>query len=161
MLDGRCYVRGGDSFLEGKLGEVVFKVGEMLLDDGLQNWVLDLLVAMDGNVSESDHVLHCGAAWGADDPVLGEEIESVAARLGDSESPESHTMHGEIDGSFACAKEVQNDGVLSGEILKPRGVVLVFLGDADEAAADDGRLVHRDVVNHDARMARRSSLSRA
>jgi len=97
----------------------------------------------------------------ADDGVLSEQLEGVAAGLGDSKVALGHAMHGEIDRRLAGAEDVQDDGILDGEIIEPARVIPVFLRDALQAAADDRRLVQVDVVNHDARTGCRSSLRRA
>jgi hypothetical protein len=107
--------------------------------DGVEDGRLNFLIVVNRDVAETDHVFHGGGAGLADDGVLSEQLEGVAAGLGDSKASLSHAMHGEINRRLAGAEDVQNDGILDGEIIEPARIIPVFLRDALQAAADDRR----------------------
>ena len=149
---------------ECELSQIGFEVGEVFGNNGVENFQLDSLVIVDGDVSESDHVLHGPGTGGGDESAGCEDVEGVAAGLGDSEVPDRDPMHGKVDGCLACAQQVEDDGILDCEIRKAGWIAAEFLGDPGKAAADDFRFVDGDVVHGGYRAAstsRRSSFRRA
>lgn len=106
-------------------------------------------VAVDGDVAEADHGAHGAGEVGGEETGLLEQVEGLAAFLGEAEAVLAREVHGQVDAGLAGALEVQDDRVLAGGVLQEVPVVAgVDLADAGEAALDDRRLVQDDVIGH-------------
>ena len=110
-------------------------------ENRFQYGALQVLVGMDGDVPESDHVSHGVRGGGKDEFGVFHQSEGIAAALGNAKLAIRDMVHGEVDSRFAGSEEIENDGVLDGEIVKPLGSALILFGNPRQAAADDGGLV--------------------
>jgi len=103
---------------EGEFVKIGFEIDEVAGENGVENFGLNPLVVVDGDVTKSNHVLHGFRAWLSDESMGSEDVEGVAAVLRDAKVPDSDPMHGKVDGCLAGAQQVEDDGILDGEVFK-------------------------------------------
>ncbi len=96
----------------------------MILDNGFENGFLEFFVAMDCDVTKSDHVFHGNSGFFADEGVLQEQIKGIPTALGNAEATLCDVVHCEVNGGLAGAEEIEDDGILNGEIIESLGVTL-------------------------------------
>ena len=80
-------------WLKSEFCEECFEVCQVFGDDGVEDRLLNVLVAVNRDVAESNHVFHGGGAGWADDGVLSEQLEGIAAGLRNSKASLGHAMH--------------------------------------------------------------------
>ena len=131
-----------------------FEIGEVAVQNGFEDGTLEFLITVDGDVAESDHVLHGLGGGRTDRTVSEQEPERVAAGLGDPEPIPGHPMHGQINAGLTGPQEVEHDRVLNREIIKTGFVPAVIFTDPGKAAADHRRFIEQHVVHHDSKAVR-------
>ena len=87
-------------------GDEGLEVTQTLGDDGPQDRQAERLVIVDGHVAEADHLLHPLAQVGRERAGFREQMERVAAGLGDAQPVRPRAAHGEVDGGLARPLEV-------------------------------------------------------
>ena len=108
----------------GQFAEKYFKVAEMMLDDRCEDGLLELFVAVNSDVTKSDHVFHGGCRFFTDQGVLKEQFEGISAALWDAEATLGDVVHREVDGGFAGTEKIEDDGILNGKIAESSEVTL-------------------------------------
>ena len=108
----------------GQFAEKCFKVAEMMLDDRCEDGLLEFFVAVNSDVTKSDHVFHGGCRFFADQGVLKEQFKGISAALWDAKAALGDVVHREVDGGFAGTEKIEDDGILNGEITESSEVTL-------------------------------------
>lgn len=104
---------------------------------------------MNRDVAEADHLLHAYCEIGWQNARGLQEGKCVTTFLRQSQPPLADHVHGQIDGCFAGALEIEDDRVLFRLIREQMGIVsIVLLEDPPKASLDAGGFVENDIVSH-------------
>lgn len=121
----------------------------MAIEDRPNDFDVQLLVVVNGNIPEPDHGLHARRSLGIDQALRFQQPECLAAFLRQTEAMNAYEMHGEIDGCLAGTLKVQDNRILAQEVADKFGfVATIFVVEALYAALNDGAFVQYDIIGH-------------